>query len=51
MQSAKDIEVMYKKEIKFGENVKCFYTIQDDEHIVTIKNIDETVVHAIIKII
>ena len=43
-------DVMYKKEIKLGENVKAFYTKQDDYHFVVIKNQEETVTHAIIRL-
>jgi len=50
MQEATNIEVMYKKEIKYGDKIKGFYSIDGNEHIVTIKNDDETVIHAIIKI-
>ena len=50
MQEATNIEVMYKKEIKYGDKIKGFYFIDGNEHIVTIKNDDETVIHAIIKI-
>ncbi len=41
-------EIMYKKEIKYGEKPKAFYTKKDNEHIVTIKSNDESEVHAII---
>ena len=41
-------EIMYKKEIKYGEIPKVFYVKQDNEHIVTIKSNDESEIHAII---
>lgn len=41
-------EVMYKKEIKYGEIPKAFYTKQDNQHIITIKSNDESEIHAII---
>lgn len=44
-----NIEIMYKKEIKFGETVKCLYSMVNDEHFVTIKSEDEKVLHAIVK--
>ena len=44
-----DIRITYKKEIKLGDIVKCKYAFRDDKHIVVVKNIDETVVHAIIE--
>ena len=43
-----NFEIMYKKEIKYGETPKAFYAKIDDEHIVTIKSNDESEVHAII---
>ena len=44
-----NIEVMYKKEIRFGETVKCFYSCDQDSHYITIKSEDESTLHAIIK--
>ena len=44
-----NFEIMYKKEIKFGESVKCFYSCIDDVHYITIKSDDEKTLHAIIK--
>ena len=43
-------EIMYKKEIKLGENVKAIYAKNDDFHYVTIKNEDESIIHAIIRL-
>jgi medium-chain acyl-[acyl-carrier-protein] hydrolase len=45
-----EVEINYKKEIKFGETVKCNYSVVDDEIIVTIKSEDESATHAIIKL-
>ena len=45
-----DIEVLYKKEILLGNLIKCFYSKNNDEHIVTIKSEDLSTVHAIIKL-
>ena len=44
-----DVKIIYKKEIKLGEMVKCKYVFQNNKHIVVIKSEDETVVHAIIE--
>ena len=44
-----DVKIIYKKEIKLGEMVKCKYAFQNNKHIVVIKSEDETVVHAIIE--
>lgn len=51
MQNAQNIEVMYKKEIKENDNIKCFYSVKENEHYVVIKSEDEKFIHAIIKII
>ena len=45
----KKIDIMYKKEIKLGETVKCLYSNEDETHTVSIKSEDETILHAIIK--
>ena len=45
-----NFEIMYKKEIKLGDTVKAIYTKEDEYHYVVIKNEDETVLHAIIKL-
>ena len=44
-----DVRITYKKEIKFGDCVKCKYTFRDGKHIVVIKSNDEKVVHSIIE--
>lgn len=43
-----NVRIQYKKEIKKDENVKCKYTFNKNEHIITIYNNEETVIHAII---
>jgi len=45
-----DIKITYKKEIKFGDIVKCKYVFEEDKHIVVIKSQDETVIHALIEL-
>lgn len=45
-----NFEIMYKKEVKLGENVKVFYTKEENTHYVTIKSEDEKILHAIIKL-
>lgn len=44
-----DVRITYKKEIKFGETVKCKYAFRDDKHVVVVKSEDEKVLHAIIE--
>ena len=43
-------EIMYKKEIKYKDTVKCFVSEDESSYIVTIKNKDLSEVHAIIKL-
>ena len=45
-----NIRVMYKKEIRFGEVVKCKYTKVEDRNIIVIKSEDETVLHAVVEL-
>lgn len=45
-----NFEILYKKEIKFGDTVKCFYSCEDIFHTVTIKSNNENTLHAIIKL-
>lgn len=42
-------EIMYKKEIKYGENVKCLFTEEEKNYSVIIKD-NENNIHAIIQI-
>lgn len=42
-------EIMYKKEVKFGEDVKALYSELNNDHYVVIKSEDETNLHAIVK--
>lgn len=43
-------EIMYKKETKLGETIKCFYSKVDDSHYIVMKTEDEKAVHCIIKL-
>lgn len=45
-----NLEIIYKKEIKLKENIKCYYSFEDNKHIVTIKSEDDATVHAIVKL-
>lgn len=44
------IEIMYKKSIRLGDTVKCFYTASDNAHYITIKSNDEKSLHAIVRL-
>lgn len=50
MQEAKTIEVLYKKEIRNVDKIKCFYEIENKSHIAVIKSEDEQTLHAIVKL-
>ncbi len=43
-------EVLYKREIKYKEKVKCFYSEKDESKFITIKSEDLNTLHAIIKL-
>lgn len=45
-----EFEIMYKREIKLGETVKVIYSKEEDYHYVTIKDENETLIHAIIRL-
>ena len=43
-----NIEIIYKKEIKLKENINCYYSFENNKHIITIKNNDNSIIHSII---
>lgn len=45
-----EFRIMYKKEIKLGETVKCQYAYEEEKHFVTIRSEDEKILHAIIEL-
>lgn len=45
-----NIEILYKKEIKYGQTLKCLYTNYQDTYYITIKNETKDTIHAIIKL-
>ncbi len=45
-----NVEIVYKREIKYGETIKSFLYVQDNEYTIVIKSEDEKVVHSIIKL-
>lgn len=45
-----EIRIMYKKEIKLGDNVVCKYAYDNEKNIVVIKSEDENILHAIIEL-
>jgi len=45
-----DVKIIYKKEVKLGDTVKCKYAFRDGKHIVVVKSLDDTVLHSIIEL-
>lgn len=45
-----NVEIMYKHEAKIGENIKLFYSKDEEINIITIKNSDDNRLHCIIKL-
>lgn len=45
-----NIEIMYKKQIKLNDEIKCLYTKEDGKNIITIKSLDNSFLHAIIRL-
>lgn len=45
-----NIRIMYKKEIKLNDNIKCKYSKNKEKHVVAIYSEDEKILHAIIEL-
>lgn len=45
-----NVEIMYKKEIKYGQIIKSFLYIEDGVYTIVIKNDTEDIIHAIVKL-
>lgn len=45
-----NIEILYKKEIKYPNIIHCYYSFINDEHIIFIKSSDDSILHSIIKL-
>lgn len=45
-----NFEILYKKETKLGETIKCFYTKLDNSHYVVMKTEDEKAIHCIVRL-
>lgn len=45
-----EFRIMYKKEIKLGETVKCQYAYEEEKHFVIVQSEDEKILHAIIEL-
>ncbi len=44
------VRIMYKRQIKLGDKIKCLYSSEDNIHTVVIKSDDEKTLHAIVKL-
>lgn len=46
-----EVEILYKKQLRVNEKIKCFYEKEDDgNHTVVIKSEDEKQVHAVVRL-
>jgi len=45
-----NLEVIYKKEIKLHEKINCYYSFENNKHIITIKSENNATVHSIVKL-
>ena len=45
-----NLQIHYKKEIKYGEAIKCYYSLKNNKHIITIKSEDNKILHSIVKL-
>ena len=43
------VEIMYKKQVKYREKIKCFYGVEENSHKVVIKSEDEKNIKAIVE--
>ena len=43
-----NVRVMYKHQILLGDKVKCFYSKEEEKHIISIKSENEEILHALI---
>ena len=41
---------MYKKQIKLGDEINCYYSKEEDKNIITIKSKDDKILHAIVEL-
>lgn len=44
-----NFEILYKKEVKLGETIKCFYAKIENSHYVVMKSEDKQTVHCIVR--
>lgn len=44
------VQIVYKKEIKLGEKIYCYYTKEKNKNVITIKSEDNNTIHAVIEL-
>lgn len=49
-EEKKNLRIMYKHQILFGDKVKCYYNKIDEKDVITIKSEDNSILHAIIEL-
>ena len=45
-----NVRIMYKHQILFGENIKCYYSRENEKNNIIIKSDDNKILHSIIQI-
>lgn len=46
----KNIEILYKKQMKLGDKINCYYTHKEDGEYITLKSEDDSILHSIVKL-
>ncbi len=49
-EEKKNVRIMYKHQILYGDKVKCYYSKQENKDIITIKSEDDSILHAIVEL-
>ena len=45
-----NVRIMYKHQILFGENIRCYYSKEKEKNIIVMKSADNKVLHSIVQI-
>jgi len=45
-----NVEIVYKKEIKYGDTIKSYLYKENNSYIIVIKSLDGSIVHSIVKL-
>lgn len=49
-EDKKNVRIMYKHQVLLGDNINCYYTRENEKDIITIKNAENDVLHAIVEL-